>query len=112
MNVEIAIEEGIAQVELRGRLDSSSAPAVELRLAELLSTGASKVLVNAASMTSISTAGIRVLLMFARKLAAVPGKLAVFALTPEVHEVLDISGCLDLLSTFPDRTSALTHLKS
>jgi len=55
----------------------------------------------------ISSAGLRVVLMLAKRQKQNAGKLVLCRLQPEVHEVVDISGFLSILTVVPDRATAL-----
>lgn len=90
-----------------GRLDSNSATVFEDRLLKVINEEPSVVL-DMAGFNYVSSAGLRVLLMAAKKSKAAGHKLALSGLTPEVHMVFDISGFLALFSIFASTGEAVT----
>ena len=92
---------------LRGRLDSGTCRTVEHRLTVLLDGGTRAVVLDFADLHYISSAGLRVLLMVAKRLKAVQGRLALCALRGEVEEVFELSGFAKLFGIFPTRREAL-----
>jgi anti-anti-sigma factor len=92
--MEIAHESAgdVTVAKLAGRLDSGSAAAAEENLTKLLGSGAPRLAIDMSSLDYISSAGLRVLLVIARKVQQAQGNLAIFGLRPSVREVFTISG--------------------
>jgi anti-anti-sigma factor len=92
--MEIAHESAgdVTVAKLAGRLDSGSAAAAEENLTKLLGSGAPRLAIDMSNLDYISSAGLRVLLVIARKVQQAQGNLAVFGLRPSVREVFTISG--------------------
>src|SRR5690242_19621399 len=82
----------VVVVRLAGRLDSQSAPSAEERLTQLIAGAAPRLAIDLTDLEYISSAGLRVLLLVARKVQQADGKLAVFGLASGVREVFSISG--------------------
>ena len=55
----------------------------------------------------VSSAGLRVFLITAKRLSKVDGKLALSALTEQVREVFDIAGFSSIFRIYPSRREAL-----
>ena len=106
----IAQEDGIAIVRLAGRLDSATAGAFEKPLLELFQAPGSRVLMDFGALEYISSAGLRVVLMAAKRAKQSPGVLVLCALAPQVRDVFEISGFLKILDAVADRDSALVRL--
>ena len=83
---------GVTTVRLAGRLDSSAAPAAEDSFGHLLGGGAPRLAVDLSALEYISSAGLRVLLVVARKVQQANGKVVLFGLRPNVREVFSVSG--------------------
>ena len=96
----------VAIAKLAGRLDSSSAPSAEEQLTRLVSGETPRLVIDLSQLDYISSAGLRVLLLVARKVQQANGKLALFGLTPGVHEVFSISGFDTILTIRDDATAA------
>src|SRR5215470_7418750 len=75
-----------------GRLDAKTSPELEKKILELLGAGERRFIVDFASVEFLSSAGLRVLLMLAKKLSGGDGSLALSALNDRVREVFDIAG--------------------
>lgn len=89
-----------------GRLDSNSSAAFEDALLKVINE-ATAVVLDMSGFHYVSSAGLRVLLMAAKKSKAAGNKLVLCGLTPEVKLVFDISGFLALFSIYPTRDDAL-----
>src|SRR6185312_12620522 len=92
---------------LAGRLDSSSAPAAEEKLTRAIGSGTPRLAIDLSKLEYISSAGLRVLLLIARKVQQTHGKLALFGLTPGVHEVFSISGFNTIFTIRDDAAAAI-----
>ncbi len=99
---------GILVVTIAGRLDALTAPDAEKALLAHLEAGETKLVVDAGKLDYISSAGIRVLLMAAKKAARAPGgRFAVAAPTAVVRKILVDSGleaCLGVVATVTEAT--------
>jgi len=94
-------------VALKGRLDSVNAGAVELAITEQIKQGANRLVLDFSEVPYVSSAGLRVVLVAAKRLKEVGGKLVLAGLTPSVREVFSISGFLQILTVREDRAEAL-----
>ena len=94
-------------VALSGRLDGFSAPELEERLEEIARRGDVCVLLDCEKMDYISSAGLRAVLVGARKCHQGGGKLMVCALQPECETVMEVSGFLSMLDCHESREVAL-----
>ena len=96
-------------LELVGRLDSLSCREFETRiLAAMEQSGA--VIVNCAALDYVSSAGLRVLLMAAKRNRSSGGRLALAALQDNVREVFDISGFSAIFAIHPTVAAAVAAL--
>jgi len=107
MDVNIERQDDVAVVQPHGRLDSNSSPSFEEQLLGIIEAE-SAVVLDMAGLNYVSSAGLRVLLVAAKKCKAAGCKFAVFGLTPQVRLVFDISGFLALFAVHPSREEALT----
>jgi len=97
----------VAIAKLAGRLDSSSAPSAEEQLTRLIADSAPRLVIDLSKLEYISSAGLRVLLLVARKIQQAQGKLAFFGLTPGVRDVFSVSG-FDTIFTVRNDAAAAT----
>ena len=97
--------------KLTGRLDSGSAQAAEESLTQLLAGGTPHIVVDLSKLEYISSAGLRVLLVVAKKIQQAQGKLVLFGLVPNVREVFSISGFDKIFSIRDDAASAVAAVR-
>ena len=77
---------------IEGRLDSITSGTLEKKFLTVIDAGEKNIVFDFTSMDYISSAGLRVLLMAARKTAKLGGKVVLAALCDNVKEVFDIAG--------------------
>jgi anti-anti-sigma factor len=109
--VEIRQEKvsGVTVLMPEGRIDSNTARDVEAVLLPLFDDGA-PVVVDLAMLNYISSAGLRVLLLAARRSKATGLPLALAGMSSAVAEVFKISGFAKLFVIHPDRAGAIAAL--
>ncbi len=83
-------------VALRGRLDTTTAPQLELELQNSLQ-GVESLIFDFSALEYISSAGLRVLL-YAQKVMNRQGKMVVRGANDMIREVFDITGFVDILT--------------
>jgi anti-anti-sigma factor len=96
---------------LSGRLDSSAAPAAEEGLSAALGGVPPRVAIDMTELSYISSAGLRVLLVMAKKVQQQKGKVALFGLVPNVREVFTVSGFDTIFSIAADRAAAVASVR-
>lgn len=97
--------------KLAGRLDSSAAQPAEESFAQVLAGGTPHLAIDLSSLEYISSAGLRVLLVVAKKVQQAQGKLVLFGLVPNVREVFSISGFDKIFSIRDDAESAVAAVR-
>ena len=113
MEIQITSTDNAKLVALRGRLDSSTAPELEKQLfAHIDGATSPRLAVSFAELDYISSAGLRVLLMAAKKVRAAQGKLALCEMSAQIREVFDISGFLSILTVVDSRDNALAAVRA
>jgi stage II sporulation protein AA (anti-sigma F factor antagonist) len=98
-------------VKLSGRLDSSSAQATEESFGRVLAPGPLHLAIDMSQLEYISSAGLRVLLVVAKKMQQAKGKVVLFGLVRNVREVFSISGFDRIFSIQSDRAAALAAVR-
>ncbi len=101
----------VTVVSLKGRLDASTSGALESVLNGLAAQKDAKVLVDAAALEYISSAGLRVLLAAAKQFKKVQGRIALCALSANVKQVFEISGFTSIFAIYPGRAEGVTALR-
>ncbi len=94
-------------IEALGRIDSNTAKAFEEKVLGAIDPAAPQMVVDCAQLDYVSSAGLRVLLMAAKRVKAAKGKLALSGLKPHVQEVFDVSGFSSIFSIQAGREAAI-----
>ena len=98
-------------VKMAGRLDSSTAQATEDSFVRLIEDGAPRLAVDLSKLEYISSAGLRVLLVVAKKVQQANGKVTLFGLLPGVREVFSVSGFDKIFAIQPDAATAVAAVR-
>ncbi|MCS0504673.1 STAS domain-containing protein [Ancylobacter mangrovi] len=106
MQIDRLVEGNTVVTVVKGRLDSSSSPRLDEMLA-VIPDGSTAVLLDFEELTYISSAGLRVVLKAAKLARSSSVALAVCSLTPQVHEVFEVSGFSSLIPIHQSRETAL-----
>jgi anti-anti-sigma factor len=96
----------------KGRLDSGACAAFETELTGYLNAGTQRLLIDFSDLDYISSAGLRVILMAAKRLKASGGGLALCSLNETIGEVFEISGFDRILDIHKNADSARAQLAS
>ncbi len=92
MIIEGKKENGRVVVSVAGRMDAVSAPDFDRRCEEWLAEGVALFVIDFSGLEYISSAGLRSLLVLAKKLAARKGAVVIASLKDVVRDVFTISG--------------------
>lgn len=90
-----------------GRLDNDSSTDLELALADLAAAGARHYVVDLTQIGYVSSAGLRVLTMAAKKAEGERGSMRLAGLNPTVRQTFDLAGFSKLFQIYPSAEAAL-----
>lgn len=93
----------VCVVRLNGRLDSGTSDSLAQRLHQLIDGGERRLVIDAEKLDYISSTGLRVLLVAAKRLKVVDGRIVLSSLKPHILEVFEIAG---FKSIFPIYSNA------
>jgi len=96
----------VAVVLPDGRLDAQASPALEDALMAVESRGVKRVVLNLRQTSYISSSGLRVILIHARRLRKAGGDLKLCCLGDKVARVMQIAGFDAVLGIFADENLA------
>jgi len=102
--------QGVSVIALKGRLDSANAGELEKGLGDLFTQPGQKAVVDMEKLDYISSAGLRVVLMLAKRARQTGGRLLLSCLAPSVREVFEISGFLKIIEVASTTEAAVTAL--
>ncbi len=110
MTMSIESQGDLAVVVLTGRLDSTNAADSEAKILAEIEAGRPRIVVDASKLDYLSSAGLRVFLVVAKRVKAAGGALALHSLTDHVREVFEISGFVNVLTVCADRDEAMSRV--
>lgn len=109
---ETKLVTGFVVLEPAGRLESKTSPELDKKVVALLAAGERRFVVDLGATEYVSSAGLRVLLMLAKKVSGGAGRLALCGLNPQVREVFEIAGLGALFLIRETRDEALAAAES
>ncbi|HWA85645.1 MAG TPA: STAS domain-containing protein [Opitutus sp.] len=86
---------------LVGRLDVTACPGLDQKVDALIGAGRHRIVYDCSHLDYVSSAGLRVFLVSAKKLKPLGGKAAFAAVTPAVREILELSGFSSVMEIHP-----------
>ena len=107
MNISIREHGDAKVVEFMGRLDTNTSSDAQATINALLDEGVHKLLIDFEKLDYVSSAGLRVLLVTAKRMNGSGGKLRLCNLNDTIQEVFDISGFSGILNLFKSADEAL-----
>ncbi len=107
MNISSREEGGVTVVGVEGHLDTNTAPDAQRHFEGLQDAGVQKILLDFGDLDYITSAGLRVLFVTAKRFGASGGSLRICGLSELVKEVFEISGSEEILDVFGTTAEAL-----
>lgn len=95
-----------------GRIDSTTSEALEQALTRALDAGERQLVLDFEGVGYISSVGLRVLLVVAKRLRVNGGTLVLCAMGDAVRQVFDLAGFLPLFTVEPARDPAVARCAS
>jgi anti-anti-sigma factor len=83
---------GAVTLAVTGRLDNATSPAFEERVLAHIGAGDTRLIIDLSGLDYISSIGLRVFMLAAKRLAPLGGRMVVCALTPPIKQVFEIAG--------------------
>ena len=96
-------------IAVTGRLDGETAPEFETRMLDLIAQGHRRIIIDLIGLRYISSAGLRVLLVAAKRLRPEAGQLRLVAPGGLVSKVLGAAGFEEILETYATLDEALAR---
>ena len=101
----------IMQLSISGRLDAVTAVEADKDFSKIIAEGHDNLLIDLTELDYISSAGLRVLLVVAKRIQQTNGKVVLCALTTNVKEVFEISGFSSIFNIFTTSDEAIQFLQ-
>ena len=110
MQITITDETDYSVIAVSGKLDTDTAVKADSVFSEVLNRQ-NRLLVDLSALRYISSAGLRILLLTAKRVQQKGGGIVLFGLQDNVNEIFEISGFSSLFRICRDKESAVTVLK-
>ena len=107
MAVEVESFKSVDLVTVSGRIDSSSAPALDEALKQLTENGRYKLVLEMSGVEYMSSAGVRALVSALRTCKGRFGDVRIATPSVRVGEVLELAGLTSLFEIYDDTTAAV-----
>ena len=107
MDIQSKVGNGFTVLTINGRLDAVTSATAEATINVAIEAGASHLILNLAGLDYVSSAGLRILLVTAKKLSRQNGKIVLCGLQDTVKEVFTISGFLSIFPVSANETEAV-----
>lgn len=95
---------------LSGKLDATSAKTFEDKILGLINSGAQRLVVDLSQLEYVSSSGLRVFLLAAKRLRSSNGKIVLCSLKDHIRQVFDPAGFSSILPIYGSRDKALKGL--
>lgn len=112
MEIVETTHDGIAVLEVKGRINSTTAQSLQEKLCAAAGSGHAGVIVDLRQVAYISSAGFRALLLGSRAGASSGCALALCGVAGEVQRLFDIAGFDGAFEMFPTREEGIARLKT
>lgn len=108
VNIDEEVVNNHLVLRFEGDLDTNISPRVEVHINEAFNKGIKSIVINFKKLDYISSAGLRVLLIAAKRAKRENGSLRVCELNGDVQDIFEISGFDDLLDLYESEEKALS----
>jgi len=108
LSLSIRASEGITVAELVGELDIACAPALREELLSLLRRGSSRLVIDLSKVSFCDASGLAVLVNTGRRARLLGGFVRLASVSPQVDQVLQMTGLQRNLASFASAQAAAT----
>lgn len=112
LNIHEENKENLVVLRLEGRVDATSSPLLERKIASVIELGVKKILMDFSKVDYLSSAGLRLMLSGTKKLKTQEGRLVFSGINDEVMEIIKMAGFEKILDLFSTEREAVKALKS
>jgi len=109
MQIAEAKKNAVVVLSVDGRVDASNAATLEQKILAVIAAGESRLVIDCSRLEYMSSAGLRVLLIAAKRLTT--GKLALASLNPQTRDVFDIAGFSSILQIHRTQDDAVAAVQ-
>ena len=104
-----SMEGDVAVISLEGYLDAHTAPQFESAIQDEMDGGHTRIVVDCAPLTYISSAGLGVFMSFVEELREMDGDIKICALQPKVQSTFEVLGFAEIFDICDTREEAVAR---
>jgi anti-sigma B factor antagonist len=109
MEIKIREEQGVTIVSLSGELQRQTAPGIQEKILPLIAPDC-KILLDLKDVSYVSSAGLRLLLLFYRQIEEQHGHVVLTGLQEMVKDTMSITGFLEFFASYNNIEEGITAL--
>lgn len=109
MHIHVKKDQNVLIVFVEGRIDTVTAPDFQARMEELLDQGEKGLLIDLQKLEYVSSAGLRSILITAKKAKSLGGCVSCCSLQDMVRKVFEISGFTKMIPVFDSLEDGLRN---
>jgi stage II sporulation protein AA (anti-sigma F factor antagonist) len=110
MTIQHSTHDSVAIISPVGRIDTTTSGILDDAIRRTVDEGARDLLVDLSSTEYISSAGLRVFLVLAKRLGSLGGRLVLCGMGEPVRQVFQLAGFMPIFTVEPSRSVALSRL--
>jgi anti-sigma B factor antagonist len=95
---------------LSGKLDAMTAKTFEEKIIGVINSGTQRLVVDLSQLDYVSSSGLRVFLLAAKRLQRTDGKIVLCSMKDHVRQAFDLAGFSSILSIYGSRDEAMKSL--
>lgn len=107
---QVGTNNNALMIRVSGRMDAVTAPDFEKTLNQWIDDGNHRIVADLSGLEYISSAGLRSILVIAKKLKIKNGKIILAGMEESVHEVFEISGFNAIIPIVDTVDAAVNHI--
>jgi len=101
---------GVIILGVMGRLDTTTSKSFEERILATIDAGEKQIVIDFSQLDYISSSGLRVLILAAKRLSSVSGKIVLCCLKDYIMQVFEIAGFSSIFSIYNSQEEAINNL--
>lgn len=107
MDIQQTTHDGVTVLAPSGRIDTTTSGRVEERVRRTVDEGARDLVIDFSNVEYISSAGLRVLLVLAKRMRDLDGRLVLCSMPESVRQVFRLAGFMPLFKVEPSQEAAV-----
>jgi len=112
MEVNTALDGDVAVLHIVGRIDGTTTNRLDQAIATVMDGGNRRIIFDLTEVDYVSSAGLRTILMAAKRANAGGGCIALFGLQPAVEEIMTTSGFTSIVELCASESDARAQLQA